>query len=210
MYLSPMNIYIILGVAYLVYTIYTRFKNAKANRPEMRNPNAAGQANKPQESLLERLRRMAEEAEAQQRNAQQGQFTQQQQNAGNQGQEYPDEWLTTETGTKVHDLEGRKLKDEYLQSKEKVGDRESILEEYMSMKQAAKTTDVRMVDEYEAAHGRGQAINHRHHGHGKSKTPSTRVVSRIKKVHQLRKDLFSAKGVRKAVILSEVLKRPEY
>jgi hypothetical protein len=209
-----MNIYIAIGVLYLIYTIYSRYKNAQANRPKMESPESPQMQSRTtdkEEGFFDKLKRLAEEAAEQQRQAQQ-QTAFPTQQAQPTGQEYPDEWIVTETGTRVHDLEGRKMMAEYLQSKETGNAYEgTIKEEYNRDQKIARTMDSKMVEEYNASHQQGRPISHMGHGHGvKKESTYKRVETRAKKQHPLKADLAGIKGIRKAIILKEIIERPNF
>lgn len=203
--------YIILGIIYLAYSIYNR---AKANQQKKagQNPSSTNTTSTPSSQeggLFEQLRRMAEEAARKQQEAASTPTVQYEE------QEYPDEWVTTETGTRVRDLEGRSLerknlREEYLSTREEKSLESSALDEYRQQKERGSSQEEKLMRQYELAQSSGRPLDHSTHPHPRSKGSTKRIESRKKKTHPLKKELFNTQSIQHAFILKEVLERPKH
>lgn len=226
--------YILLGIVYLAYTLYTRAKQKAAEqrkRPGVSSEQPAPQA---EENLFEKLRRLAEEAKAAQEAQQQGQQAQQSgrpdptRGAPMSSQEYPDEWVTTETGKQVRSLEAKgmgreNIKETYNNNRDDVRSVEgSLVEQLERYKEENKSSELTLAEEYLRSREQGTHIkNHGGKGLGKGMGigKDGKRVNRFKEMapmqikrkatHPMKKELFSTQAVRKAFILKEVLEKPK-
>jgi|GEM_PF-2952489 hypothetical protein len=207
-----MNIYIIGAIIYVVYTIYSRYKEAQTNRPTMEKPQDGRPQAKQEETFFERLQRIAREMEEQQRKAQAELERQNNPNPNPSTPEYPDEWVVTETGTRVHDRESRPIKEEYQRSRENNEGRDANLkEEYLANRELSRSLESTAVEEYAAASSRGEY----RHSKPLVRTPLRKIippksVGRKRKTHPLAKSIFGEGGARRAMIIKTIFDRPEY
>ena len=238
------RLYILLGIVYLAYSLYTRAKQ-KAAEQQKRTFQETGKQETAKtepseaESLFDKLRRLAEEAQAAAEAQQSGRTTAQAPQSGSgrpdptrsapmTSQEYPDEWVTTETGKQVRNLEAKgmqreNIKELYNNNRDDVRNVEgSMAEQLERYKDENKSTELSLTEEYlrSREHG-GHVKNHGGKGMGKGmgKGKDGKRLNRFKEMapmqikrkatHPMKKELFSTQAVRRAFILKEVLDRPK-
>lgn len=225
--------YIFLAIAYAVYSFYTRAKQ-KAAEQQKRNRQANGQPGtqaepKAEENLFDKLRRLAEEAQAA-AEAQQSGRPNPRQSAPMTSQEYPDEWVTTETGKQVRNLEGagmRKssMREEYNANRDEVRNVEGTMAEQLNRyKDENRSTEMSLTEEYLRSREQGDHVKthggkNLHQGKGMGKGKDGKRLNRFKEttpmqatrkvVHPLKKDLSNAQNFRRAFLMKELLDKPK-
>lgn len=223
--------YIFLAIAYAVYSFYTRAKQ-KAAEQQKRNRTADGQpVGKPappaEENLFDKLRRLAEEAQAA-AEAQQSGRPNPRQSAPMTSQEYPDDWVTTETGKQVRNLEGAatrraSMKEEYDNNRDEVRNVEgSMAEQLNRYKDENRSSELSLTEEYLRSREHGEHVkSHGGKGMGKGmgKGKDGKRLNRFKETapmqisrkanHPLKKELFSAQSIRRAILMKELLDKPK-
>lgn len=233
------RLYILLGIVYLAYSLYTRAKQKAAEQRKRTFQESGNPTPTEAESLFDKLRRLAEEAQAAAEAQQSGRTTPQAPQTGSgrpdptrsapmTSQEYPDEWVTTETGKQVRNLESKgmqreNIKELYNANRDDVRNVEgSMAEQWERYKDENKSSELSLTEEYLRSREQGGHVkNHGGKGMGKGmgKGKDGKRLNRFKEMapmqikrkatHPMKKELFSTQAVRRAFILKEVLDKPK-
>jgi hypothetical protein len=238
--------YILLAIVYFVYNMYNRAKEKAAAQQQRKAESVGESAPTEEENLFDKLRRLAEEARA----AQEGQrLPPQQSNQGGQepqisgrpapirsapmvSQEYPEDWVTTETGKQVRNMEGgamrrANIREEYNANRIDVRNVEgSMAEQLERYREENKSSEQSLTEEYLSSRMQGAHVKShggkgfgKNAGRGMGKGKDGKRLNRFKEMvpmqitrkatHPLKTELFSTQAVRRAFILKEVLEKPK-